>query len=328
MISNKWKFWYLGIGLVILFLVPFFLIFIFSKERTVLPGNPINSNAINKGSFKINQDVSSHGLSHSLINGTSKKHTLKNVSPNKKTFIAKQENHAGSFSHEINSIKFHTKPQVAIIIDDLGNSMEKARPFLDLPATLTFSILPNTPTGAQIAEAAIIAGKEVMLHLPMEAEAKNEKLGEGAILTNMEDESIREQVEKDLEFLPMASGVNNHMGSKASKDERVVKAMLQVLKEKDLFIVDSWTTPGSLIYPMAEKMHIPRARRNVFLDNNQNVESIKEQIKELISIAKKEGDAIGIGHPYPETAQALLETIREFQKEGVEVVPVRELVER
>ena len=217
-------------------------------------------------------------------------------------------------------------PVVAIIIDDCGNNLAKDEAFLGLPAPLTFAILPLTAHGREIAQEAASVGKPIMLHLPMQPQSSQHNPGPGAITTNMSDDQITAQVEQDLSSLPPVPGANNHMGSKGTADPRVMRAVLAVLKQRRLFFIDSETTNESIGAQLARDMGLQTAARDVFLDDEVSEPAIEAQMRDAAKIARQRGQAIAIGHPFPETALALAKMIPKMQSEGVEFVAAETLV--
>ena len=215
---------------------------------------------------------------------------------------------------------------VAIIIDDCGNNLAKDEQFLALPAPLTFAILPLTAHGREIAQEAAGVGKPIMLHLPMQPESSEHNPGPGAITTNMNDGQIAAQVERDLASLPPVPGANNHMGSLGTADPRVMRAVLGVFKQKRLFFIDSETTNASIAAQLARGMGLQTAVRDVFLDDDVNEPAIEAQLRDAVKIAQQRGQAIAIGHPFPETAVALAKMIPRMRSEGVEFVAAETLV--
>ena len=217
-------------------------------------------------------------------------------------------------------------PRIAIIIDDCGYNLPHDLRFLKLPIPVTLSILPMTPHGREIAQAAESAGKAVMLHLPMEPESPTAHPGPGAITTEMTDEQIKAQVSADIASLPALPGANNHMGSKASSDERVMRDVVGVLKQDNMFFIDSLTAQTSVGAQSAREAGVLTAERDVFLDNQATVPYIAGQIAQLEEVARKKGTAIAIGHPNPETAQALEEMVPQLQSAGFVFVTAQSLV--
>ena len=217
-------------------------------------------------------------------------------------------------------------PRLAIIIDDCGYSLERDRRFVALPIPLTLSILPMTPHGKEIAQEAESAGKFVMLHIPMEPESPDAHPGPGAITTSMSDDQIQSQLQTDIESLPPVPGANNHMGSKATSDPRVMHDVIGVLHERHLFFIDSLTSGSSVGLSTAQEAGVPTAARDVFLDNSLDLKYIEGQLRQAKAVALKNGTAIAIGHPNVTTAQALTHLIPEIEAAGITFVPAQSLV--
>ncbi|HLX25855.1 MAG TPA: divergent polysaccharide deacetylase family protein, partial [Candidatus Cybelea sp.] len=197
-----------------------------------------------------------------------------------------------------------------------------------LGVPITFSVLPDVHYTATIAREASAAGMGVMLHLPMET-VSGLNPGPGKVTTEMTDDQIVSQVQDDLAQVPLARGVNNHEGSKASADERVMHDVVGVLaKRGDLFFIDSRTSPQSVGEQVARAQGVPSAGRDVFLDNQETVAYTEGQLREAIAIAKRTGSAIAIGHPRPTTLEALKAMIPELQSAGIQLVLAQDLVGR
>ena len=216
-------------------------------------------------------------------------------------------------------------PQVAIIIDDCGQWPGIERGYIGLPIALTMSVMPHVRYTAAIAEAAAAAGKGVMLHLPMEP-LSHINPGAGKITTAMSDAQIVAQTQDDLAQVPLAKGVNNHEGSAASADARVMRDVIGVVKEHDLFFVDSMTNAASVAAQTARSGGVPTASRDVFLDNREDVSYSESMLERAVQIAKERGSAIAIGHPRATTLAALANMYPKMQSEGVRFVLVSELV--
>lgn len=218
--------------------------------------------------------------------------------------------------------------RVAIIIDDCGYNMARDSRFLSLPVPLTLSVLPMTPHGREIAQAASAAGKSVILHLPMEPETlgPHSDPGPGVITTAMSDDQVRSQVQADISSLPPVSGANNHMGSKASGDQRVMRDVLEVFQRDHLFFIDSVTSTQSVGLTTAQELGVPTAARDVFLDNQATVPYVEDQLKQTETLALQRGSAIAIGHPNEATAEALAALIPQMEAAGVTFVPAASLV--
>ncbi len=218
-------------------------------------------------------------------------------------------------------------PKVAIIIDDIGYERRVAEKFLSLDAVLTFSVFPNSPFQQRIIRKARAKGFEIMLHLPMEPDEYPEvDPGPDALLTSMSPDELIDQLNKNLDAVPLIKGVNNHMGSKMTTESTRMYQIFSVLKKRGLFFVDSRTTPESICKPSARLLQIPFAQRDVFLDHVQEPAFIRRQIKELIRIAEIHGTAIGIAHPHLITYEIFREELPELQKK-VRLVPASSIVQ-
>ena len=217
-------------------------------------------------------------------------------------------------------------PLVAIIIDDLGYDRKIAKKLSELNAVLTFSILPHSPFQKSIARLAKDKGFDIMLHLPMEpVEYPQVNPGPGTLLVKMTPDELIRQLEEDLKAVPFAKGVNNHMGSKMTSESNQLYQIFSILKKRNLFFIDSRTTAASLCKPSARLFQIPFAQRDVFLDHLQEDQFVRQQLKQLVLTAQRNGFAVGIGHPHLLTYQILHEMLPEIQK-LVQLVPASRLV--
>jgi hypothetical protein len=217
-------------------------------------------------------------------------------------------------------------PKVAIIIDDLGYDKKIAKKLSRLNSGITFSILPHSPHQKSIARLAHENGIDIMLHLPMEPiEYPAVNPGPGTLLTAMTPDELIRKLEKNLAAVPYIKGVNNHMGSRMTAESGQMYQIFSILKKRNLFFIDSRTTSKTLCKPSARLFQIPFAQRDVFLDHTQDPDFIRRQIKELIRIAQRNGQAVGIGHPHSITYEVLREMMPELQKK-VKLVPASEIV--
>jgi polysaccharide deacetylase 2 family uncharacterized protein YibQ len=215
------------------------------------------------------------------------------------------------------------KPKVAIIIDDLGPNKNVAKEVLALKAPLTLSILPRQTYSAWIAEEGHRLGHDVIAHIPMEAE-KSYKLGEGGLYTWMTDKEIADTLNKDINSIPHALGVSNHMGSAFTRDERSMQTLITELKMKKFFFLDSLTASGSVGFHLAKMNGIKALERDIFLDDNDDPSGIELQWKKLINIANKKGYAVLLAHPGKNTLEFLQIMLQNNNE--VTVVPVSALV--
>lgn len=217
--------------------------------------------------------------------------------------------------------------RVAIVIDDLGNDLGPAERIAGWRDPVAGAVLPGLRFSAASARTLSRGGKEVLLHLPMEpAGYPKVRPGPGVILRTQSDPEIVRILEEDLDSVPGAVGVNNHMGSAATADPRVMRTVARVLSGRGLFFLDSRTTDATVAERVAEESWVPAARRRVFLDDVSTEAAVRAQLAELVRRARKEGSAIAIGHPYPATLAVLERDLPGLVKEGVRVVRVTELV--
>ena len=211
------------------------------------------------------------------------------------------------------------KPQwrLYFIIDDVGNNLSQLEPFLELPFPLTFAIMPKRPFTAESAERISKLGFNIILHQPMEP-VGDANPGEGAIFTDMDAERIREILDENLASLPDAIGVNNHMGSRATADPGVMSTILEYLAQKELFFVDSVTTEHVVGRDIAVKLQVDYTKRNtLFLDNQDDEEKIRELIISGTEVAKRDGNAVLIGHVQtPSLASILADMYDELSEQG------------
>lgn len=215
------------------------------------------------------------------------------------------------------------RPKLVLVIDDFGYSNQDViRSFLRLPVKITVSVVPGHPYSQWVASNAKIAGKEVIIHMPMEPEGNANKNGEDAymLLTNMRPDEINRRLENAYRELPEAVGMNNHMGSLFTADPELMKIVIASLQRKGLFFIDSMTSPQSVAYEIAVRNNVPAALRTVFLDNVRDKGEIQAQFEKAIAIARRSGRAVAIGHVHPETLAALNEMIGSDLLAGVELV--------
>lgn len=198
-----------------------------------------------------------------------------------------------------------SRPQIALIIDDIGYSVARARWFLDLNIPITFSILPRVPFSRELADEIADHGHDVMLHQPMEPYNSRLDPGPGALYEGDDPSRISSIIEDNIVHVPGAIGVNNHMGSRFTECQPEIHEALRVIKRNDLFFVDSRTSLRSKAYRTARNLHLTADRRNVFLDTVRSESTILYRLNQLKRYAYRYGHAIGIGHPFPETARAI-----------------------
>jgi hypothetical protein len=216
---------------------------------------------------------------------------------------------------------------IAIVIDDLGRSLEDIDRLEDLGIPISYAVLPFESRTEQVVGRLAAANREILCHLPMEAVHGNNP-GPGALALGMSPRQLAKATRAAVDRIPGAVGVNNHMGSGLTSDRASMEAILQVLYDEELFFLDSRTSPETVAFDIARSLNIPTAERHVFLDTDPSVEAIRLQFDRLREIAGEKGAAIAIGHPYPSTLEVLTEEVARSQALGFDFVPVSFLLER
>ncbi|MFP4560357.1 MAG: divergent polysaccharide deacetylase family protein [Thiohalorhabdus sp.] len=217
-------------------------------------------------------------------------------------------------------------PRAAIIIDDLGRSRAEARAISRLPFPVAMAVLPGTQHAEDTARQAHARKKEVLVHMPMEPGDSGIPLGPTFLRADMDREALLRRLRANLEGIPHAVGINNHMGSAMTADARSMGWVMEALGDHGLFFVDSRTTHKSRGLEEARSAGIHSASRDVFLDHEPTEEYVRGQFRELLKEARQRGTAIAIGHPHPATLKVLQEMLPSASAAGVEIVPVREVV--
>ena len=213
---------------------------------------------------------------------------------------------------------------IAIVIDDFDDAPIAAH-FCAIPQPLTFSVLPKADRAQALVERVRASGHEVLVHLPMEPKG-GASPGANAILVSLDDAEIRRRVRRALQNVPHARGINNHMGSKATADERVMRLVLSELKDRKLLFLDSRTTASSVAYQLAVDMDIMAFKRDLFIDEAADAQAIQGRLWELAATAARVGQAIGLGHNRRETLIALLAVLPQLERRGFRFVPVSRLL--
>jgi len=194
------------------------------------------------------------------------------------------------------------------------------------PLPVAGAVLPGLAGSTSADDALWRAGKDVLLHLPMEPRGSGPRPGPGVILVSQTDAQIRATLATDLASVPHAAGVNNHMGSAATADLRVMRVVAEELARRGLYFVDSRTTVETVAAGAAAERHVPSASRRVFLDDVQTEPAVQQSLDTLVARAKAEGSAIAIGHPHPTTLAVLERELPRLGQRGVRLVRVAELV--
>jgi polysaccharide deacetylase 2 family uncharacterized protein YibQ len=217
--------------------------------------------------------------------------------------------------------------RVAIVVDDLGQNLAAAQKLTGIHSAITFSIMPHLPYSRETADAAHRAGQEVMLHLPMQPILDSAPdISPDELRVGMRSSEVREIVNSDLKSVPFVAGVNNHMGSRATTDTRLMKEVMKALAARHLYFVDSRTTRRSVALSAARQSDVSSFYRSVFLDDQRSVPYTLGQLHILCRIAEKRGSALAIGHPYSTTIEALAQFLPRLGRQGIQLVPASRLV--
>lgn len=217
--------------------------------------------------------------------------------------------------------------RIAIVVDDLGNDEGAVRRLARLAQPVAGAVLPGLPGSAPAARALAQAGKEVILHLPMEPDGYPQvRPGPGVIVREQSESEIAEIFSRNLASVPGAVGVNNHMGSAATADSRVMRAVLHAVAGRGLFFLDSRTTDATVAGDLARELGVPSASREVFLDRVATEPAVRAALEELVRRARRDGAAVGVGHPYPATLAVLEEELPKLAGRGISVVGLAELM--
>ncbi|NOZ93832.1 MAG: divergent polysaccharide deacetylase family protein [Acidobacteria bacterium] len=217
--------------------------------------------------------------------------------------------------------------KLAILLDDAGQSMELVPAAAALPEAVAVAVLPFLPHSVDTAAELHRTGHEIWLHLPMEPNGyPSRNPGPGAVLTSMSEEDVRRTVRSALNNVPFIVGVNNHMGSKATANLRVMTWVMQEISARGLAFLDSRTTAATVAEEAARAQGIHTGRRKVFLDNSSAEAAIERQLSEAIYRARREGSLIAIGHLHGPTLRVLERELPGISSRGIDLVPPSELV--
>lgn len=218
------------------------------------------------------------------------------------------------------------QPAISIIIDDMGYRLISGQRAINLPGAITYSFLPHAPHVKQLSGTAYKQNKEVMLHLPMEAEA-GKKLGPGGLMECMSEKKFAEVLQSSIRSVPHVSGFNNHMGSLLTKSPLWMKRLMQQVAAKNrLFFVDSRTTSDSVAMEVAHSEGLSSIQRDIFIDHEESKEFIQKQLRKLIRKAQRNGTALAIAHPKKVTLAELEQWLPLLESKGVKLVPVSQLI--
>lgn len=231
-----------------------------------------------------------------------------------------------SFALAFASTPLSAEKYASIIIDDLGNNIEYGNDIVTLPGDLTIAILPATRFARDIARLATKNNKEVMLHLPMQSVEHHEH-SPGMLDLHMTKTEFIKQLQLDLSAVPYIRGVNNHMGSLLTRHPGHMSWLMEELSRRsDLYFIDSKTTNQSIADKIADEYNVPNLSRDLFLDPDDNKNTLRKQFDLFIKKINHNGYALAIAHPYPATIKFLKAHLDELEKQGIRLVPVSKLI--
>jgi polysaccharide deacetylase 2 family uncharacterized protein YibQ len=217
--------------------------------------------------------------------------------------------------------------RIAIIIDDLGYQLEAGERAIRLPGPVAYAVLPETPRGRSLAVSAHQSGKEVLLHLPLQAVDNSSPPEPGSITMDMSREAVAAALDRALDSVPHAIGVNGHRGSLLTRHPGHKRWLMEELVDREgLFFVDSFTTHASVALQIAGEMQISAIRRDVFLDNDDDTAAIAGEFERLKRLARQRGIAVAIGHPYPATLAFLETELPKLSAQGFELVTISSVI--
>ena len=216
-------------------------------------------------------------------------------------------------------------PKIAIVIDDLGNNPARFRTVAALPGGLTLSFLTYASAIEELSEEARAAGHEVMLHVPMEPQGGSPAVP-GLLSSSLPLAELDRRIASALSRLPLAAGINNHMGSRFTEDREKMRRVLSAVRSKGLFFLDSKTSPKSAGLSVARELGVPSIARDVFLDHEIDGRAIRRQLKQLERVAQERGYAVAIGHPHAATIEALREWLPTLPGKHLTITPLSDII--
>lgn len=219
-------------------------------------------------------------------------------------------------------------PRVAIIIDDLGYHLVNGRRAIELPGPVSFSFLPGAPRARALAEQAHALGKDVLLHLPLQAANDDAAPGPAEIHIDMSRDRLAYTFSAAMDSVPHVIGVNGHRGSLLTRHPGHMQWLMEEIRARDsLFFIDSFTHHDSVALQIAVENGVEAFRRDVFLDPDPSPEAVEREFERLKALARKRGRALAIGHPYPATLELLERELPRLAEEGFELVRVSEFLQ-
>ncbi len=223
--------------------------------------------------------------------------------------------------------KVTKRPQIAVIIDDFGYSMnETINGFIALKEPFTAAVIPGRPYSTQVDERLNNRRIQTLIHMPMVTVTNTTSEPNYALSDDLSDGEILRRLKKARKDVPKAAGMNNHQGSGGTQSRKVMTSVADFLTEQKMFFVDSRTIAASVGETIAKERYLPTNSRDVFLDEVDDQEAIAGELFRLARIAKEHGEAIGIGHCRPNTLKTLKKYLPALAEAGFDLVPVSKLV--
>ena len=282
----------------------------------------ISGKSVEKDGIRYRFDLKK-GKDLNLENGTLQmKETLKG---DKKEIVYSDSKGEEKLILEIN---YFTPPKLAILIDDVGMNTKTTAYFKKIDRALSFATIPYLPKTNQATRRLKDAGFEVILHMPMEGSNNIlNKRTQGLIKPSMNEKEIYDKFDGAIENLGAVKGFNNHMGSRFTNDPEKMRSLLSYAKKKGMFFIDSNTNSKKEGYKIAKELDIPTYYTSYFIDNSHKKEDIMKAIKVSVRLAVEREKVLVIGHYRKETAEAIYEMLDYIEDEGVELVPIIEVLE-
>jgi polysaccharide deacetylase 2 family uncharacterized protein YibQ len=218
------------------------------------------------------------------------------------------------------------RPRIAVVIDDLGLDKKRTERTIVLPGPLTLSFLAYATDLPRLTGAARRAGHELLVHVPMEPLGPGQNMGPNGLAVSLGHDEVLRRLRWDLDRFTGYVGINNHMGSRFTRDAASLAPVIEELRARGLLFLDSRTIADSAGVELARRIGVPHAARDVFLDNEINGGAIAAQLAEVEQIARRHGSAIAIGHPHDATIEQLRLWLASLASRGFALVPVSAIV--
>ena len=217
--------------------------------------------------------------------------------------------------------------KLALIIDDMGNQRRLGLQALQLPGPVAMAFLPHTPFARELADRAHAQGKEVLLHLPMQASGDEPAVDPGVVRLDHTRAQFAQVLADNLKSVPYVSGVNNHMGSLITRHPGHMGWLMEELQQRTpIFFIDSYTTHHSVALQLAREFAVPALKRDVFLDRSLDPAAMARELNRLKTLAREQGFGVGIAHPHRQTLEFLAEQLPLLEEHGFSLVPLRTLL--